>query len=73
MSKGQQLTIPARFRKALHLREGSRVDIQKKNDAIIIRSIGVDIEQLFKQAKGVSPKHNLSAKKMDELIEHEIH
>jgi len=73
ISKGQQVTIPAQFRKALHLTVGSRVEIEKKGKTLVIKPIDGDLKTLFREAKTVAPKRRLSAKQMDELIEHEVH
>lgn len=45
----------------------------KEQDKTIIQPIGEDLEELFKKAKHIKPKHNLTAEQMDELIENEIH
>ena len=73
ISKGQQITIPAKFRKELKLKIGSRVELIKKQNKIIIQPIEEEIEELFEKAKHIKPKHNLTAEQMDELIENEIH
>ena len=76
MSKGQQLTIPADIRNHLGLDVGMKVDIIEKNGRIIIEPVGEDLETLFKKAKKIKPKLNLSAEQMDELNEgmtREIH
>jgi len=72
ISKGQQITIPADMRKDLNLRVGSRVELVKKKNEIIIRPIGEDLEKLFEEAKNIKPKHGLTAEQMDQLIEDEI-
>ncbi len=73
ISKGQQITIPAEFRKELNLKIGSRVELIKKQNKIIIQPIEEDIEEVFEKAKHIKPKYNLTAEQMDELIENEIH
>lgn len=69
ISKGQQITIPSEFRKELNLKVGSRVELIKKRNKIIIQPIEEDIEELFEKAKNIKPKHNLTAEQMDELNE----
>ena len=69
ISKGQQITIPARMREELNLHEGSRVDIVSKADKIIIQPVGEDLEKLFAETRHLKPKYNLTAKEMDELTE----
>ena len=69
ISKGQQITIPAEMRKELDLKVGSRVELIKKQNKIIIQPIEEDLEELFGNAKNIKPKHNLTAKQMDELNE----
>ena len=73
ISKGQQITIPAEMRKEFDLKVGSRVELIKKQNKIIIQPIEEDLEELFENAKNIKPKHNMTAKQMDELIENEIH
>jgi len=72
VSKGQQITIPAGFRKDLNLKIGSKVELIKKQNEIIIKPVGEDLIKLFDDAKKIKPKHKLTAKQMDELIENEI-
>lgn len=73
ISKGQQITIPAEMRKKLKLTVGSKVELIRKENKIIIQPIGEDIDKLFANAKKIKPRHKLTAKQMDELIENEIH
>ena len=73
ISKGQQITIPAEMRKEFDLKVGSRVELIKKQNNIIIQPIEGNLEDLFENAKNIKPKRNLTAKQMDELIENEIH
>ncbi len=72
LSKGKQITIPSKFRKELHLDAGSKVELEKRGNKLIIKPIEEDLDKLFKEAKNVKPKHKLTAKQMDELIENEI-
>lgn len=69
MSKGRQITIPARIRSQFELDIGSKLEIEKKDNIILLKPIREDINKLFKRASNVKPKHKLSAKKMDELNE----
>ena len=69
ISKGQQITIPAEMRKKLKLTVGSKVELIRKENKIIIQPIEEDLEELFANAKNIKPKHNLTAKQMDELNE----
>lgn len=69
ISKGQQVTIPAEIRNKLGLNIGNKVEILQENGNIIIKPIGEDLEKLFKEAKKIKPKHNLTANQMDELNE----
>ena len=72
VSKGQQITIPSELRKDLNLQTGSRVEVIKKGQKLIIQPIGEDLDSLFEKARRIKPKHKLNAKQMDELIENEI-
>ncbi|MEK6984127.1 MAG: AbrB/MazE/SpoVT family DNA-binding domain-containing protein [Nanoarchaeota archaeon] len=69
MSKGRQITIPAKMRNELDLVMGSKLEITKRGDEIILKPLGDDLDKMFKEAKNVKPKHNLTAKQMDELNE----
>lgn len=69
ISKGQQITIPSEIRKELKLKVGSKVEVIKKQNKIIIQPIEEDLDELFKKAKHIKPKHNLTAEQMDELNE----
>ena len=72
ISKGMQITIPATLREELGLDVGSRMELEGKNGKIVIKPIGEELEELFKEAKTIKPKLRLTAKEMDEMIEHEI-
>ena len=72
MSKGQQITIPSEYRKELKLHVGSKVDLIKKGNAIIIKPIDEELGELFEEARKIKPKHKLTAKQMDNLVEDEI-
>jgi AbrB family looped-hinge helix DNA binding protein len=72
ISKGEQLTIPSQFRKALKLTAGSKVEVEQSGNEIVIRPVGDDLELFFRSAKRVRPKVNLTPEEMDELIENEI-
>ena len=72
VSKGQQITIPSKFRKELSLHVGSKVEMIKKGNKIIIQPIEEDLSKLFEEARKIKPKYKLTAKQMDELIEDEI-
>lgn len=72
VSKGQQITIPSQYRKDLKLKVGSKLELVKQGEKILIKPVGEDLSKLFEQAKRLKPKYRLSAKQMDELVEHEI-
>jgi len=72
ISKGQQITIPSQYRQELNLNIGSKVELIKRGNKIIIQPIDEDLSKLFEEAKKIKPKHKLTAKQMDELIENEI-
>ncbi|PIN74634.1 hypothetical protein COV18_07115 [Candidatus Woesearchaeota archaeon CG10_big_fil_rev_8_21_14_0_10_37_12] len=69
MSKGRQITLPAELREEFDLSAGSKIEIVKRNKEIVLRPIGDELDVLFKAAKSIKPKHNLTAKQMDELNE----
>lgn len=72
VSKGQQITIPSEYRKDLNLHVGSKMDLIRKGNAIIIKPIDEDLGKLFEEARKIKPKYALTAKQMDRLIEDEI-
>ena len=69
MSKGKQITIPADIRNALGLDTGTKLEITKRKDEIVLKPIGEDLDKVFAQSDKIKPKHNLTAKQMDELNE----
>ena len=72
ISKGLQISIPSKYRKELSLRVGSKVEMLKKGDKIVIKPIEEDLAKLFEEARKIKPKHKLTAKQMDKLVEDEI-
>jgi AbrB family looped-hinge helix DNA binding protein len=72
ISKGQQITIPSEFRKDFGWNVGSNVELNKEGNKIVIKPLGEDLEKLFAQAKAIKPKHGMTARQMDEEVEHEI-
>ncbi|HII30040.1 hypothetical protein COT48_01455 [Candidatus Woesearchaeota archaeon CG08_land_8_20_14_0_20_47_9] len=73
ISKGYQLTIPADIRNELGISIGSRLTLKKTESKIILEPIKENVEKVFEEAKRIKPKHKLTAKQMDKLIENEIH
>ncbi len=69
ISKGLQITIPAEFRNELELEVGSKVEIDLKDNKIIISPIDEDLDKLFKEAKKTKPKLKITVQQMDELAE----
>jgi len=69
ITKGRQITIPARIRSEFDLVTGSKLEIIKRENEIVLKPIGHDLDKMFKHAKNIKPKHNLTAKQMDELNE----
>ncbi|HLC86583.1 MAG TPA: AbrB/MazE/SpoVT family DNA-binding domain-containing protein [Candidatus Nanoarchaeia archaeon] len=67
ISKGLQITIPSDIRNHLGLEVGSKVEIEEKNGNILIKPIEEDVEEVFREAKNVKPKHNLTVRQMKEL------
>ena len=73
ISKGQQITIPSKIREELNLKEGTRLELDRKGNTIIIKPIeDNNLEDLFKESRNWKPKKLLTAKEMDKLIEDEI-
>ena len=72
VSKGQQITIPSEYRKEFGWQVGSKVELTKEGNKIVIKPIGEDLQKLFEEAKSLKPKFRLTAKQMDEVVEREI-
>ena len=69
MSKGKQITIPAEIRHRFDLGIGSKLEIFSKKKEIVLKPVGDELDKLLDGARNVKPKHNLTAKQMDELNE----
>lgn len=69
MSKGRQITIPASLRDEFELNTGSKLEITKKGNKIVLKPLGDDLKKMFIEAQKIKPKHNLTPKQMDELNE----
>ena len=72
ISKGQQITIPSEYRNEFGWRIGSKVELTKEGNKIVIKPIGEDLQKLFEEAKNLKPRFKFTAKQMDEVVEHEI-
>ncbi|MDP3640384.1 MAG: AbrB/MazE/SpoVT family DNA-binding domain-containing protein [Nanoarchaeota archaeon] len=69
ISKGQQITIPADVRDLLGLDVGSKIELDVEDDKIILRAVGEDLEEVFRETAQVKPRYTLTAKQMDDLNE----
>ncbi len=69
ISKGQQITIPAIIREALGLDVGSKIEMERIGQKIILKPIGDDLGLLFEQAKKVKPKKHMTVEEMDTFTE----
>ncbi len=69
LSKGRQITLPAKIRNEFDLVPGTKLEIKKRKNEIILKPISEDLEKFFQEAKKIKPKHNLNAHQMDELNE----
>ena len=63
------ITIPAILVEKLGLKVGSRIELEKEKDYLILKPLGEDLEKLFKEAKTIKPKLRLTAEEMDEINE----
>lgn len=68
LSKGRQVTIPAKIRNELALKAGSKLEIVRRGNHIILQA-AEDLDTFFQKARQVKPKRSLTAKQMDELNE----
>jgi AbrB family looped-hinge helix DNA binding protein len=69
ISKGYQITIPANIRNELGLGVGSPLEVEKKNGKIIIKPIKEDLDEMFRKAKNIKPKKNMTVEEMEKLNE----
>lgn len=69
ISRGQQITIPAKLRSALGLKIGSKVEIEEKDNMLLIKPIGNELEKMFEKTKHIQPKKVLTAQEMDNYNE----
>ena len=67
LSKGYQITIPAKIRKALNLKIGSPLELNFKKNKLTLGPIEQDIESMFKLAKSIKPKKKMTAEEMRAL------
>tara|TARA_Y100000310_G_scaffold89671_1_gene86780 strand:- start:326 stop:559 length:234 start_codon:yes stop_codon:yes gene_type:complete len=67
ISKGYQITIPAEWRNKLGLTVGSKVDMEKKNNKIIIKPIEeMSLDDIYKESKKFK-KHNLTPEQIEAM------
>ncbi len=57
------------MRELLGLDIGSKVDVEVEEDKIIIRAVGEDLEEVFRETTHLKPKYKLTAKQLDDLNE----
>jgi AbrB family looped-hinge helix DNA binding protein len=69
ISKGYQISIPAEIRKKFHLGIGSSLDISAQKGRIIIEPVKENMLDMFRNAKNIKPKKNLTVKQMEKLNE----
>ena len=70
VSKGQQISIPAKLREDLDLRPGTKLEIEKQGKGFYIEQIEDSWDDIFKEAEKYPC--NLSPEELDELFEEEI-
>ena len=69
MTKGKQVTIPAKVRKSQGITDASRFGMIARRGEIVIRPLGDELERVFRLSDNIKPRHKLSEKQMDELNE----
>lgn len=72
MSKGKQLTLPAKFRAKYGFKEGSRIEAEDTGKGILIKPMETDLEDVFKSTDGIKPVHKWTAEEMDKETENAI-
>ena len=70
ISKGYQITIPAEIRKQFSLTIGTPLDIESKEEEIVLRPLNIkkELERLFKAADKF-PRHALSPEDLEKMEE----
>jgi len=71
VSKGYQVTIPAKMRHKLGLDIGTTIDIEAKKDKIVIKPVKEELKELLEEANKFK-SHNLKIGDL-EKIEDEIY
>ena len=66
VSKGYQITIPAKLRHKFGLNIGTAVDIEAEADKITIKPVKEELENLFKEANNFNA-HNLKAEDLEKM------
>ena len=69
INREMKITIPAILIERLGLKVGSRMELETEKDYLILKPIGENLEELFKEAKTIKPKLRLTAQEMDEINE----
>ncbi|MEK6964570.1 MAG: AbrB/MazE/SpoVT family DNA-binding domain-containing protein [Nanoarchaeota archaeon] len=72
ISKGSQVTIPAAWRKELDLKAGTRVEMEKEGNSIVIRPMDAGLKRAFEEAKHRKPKYGMTAEEMDKVFDEEL-
>ncbi|MBI2650496.1 AbrB/MazE/SpoVT family DNA-binding domain-containing protein [Candidatus Woesearchaeota archaeon] len=66
ISKGYQITIPAKLRHKFGLDIGTAIDIEAKKDSIVIRPVKEELKDLFKEANKFKA-HSLTAEDLEKM------
>ena len=66
VSKGYQITIPAKLRHKFKLDIGTTIEIEAKKDKITIKPVKEELEDLFKEANKFNT-HNLKAEDLEKM------
>ena len=66
VSKGYQITIPAKIRHKFGLHIGTAIDIEPKKEGIMIRPVKENLKGLFEEAKKFR-QHSLSIQDMEKM------
>ena len=66
VSKGYQITIPAKMRHKFGLDVGTIIDIEAKKNKIIIKPIKEELEDLLEEAKKFKA-HNLAIEDLEKM------
>lgn len=68
VSKGYQITIPAQVRKKFGFGIGSKLDLEIRDDKIVLEPLEPDWDKIFADVKKM-PKHDYTPEELNKIAE----